>query len=46
MKALVTIRIKNNDTTPNEKTKKKTVNIVGDSIVQNVPSHSLKKSLK
>ena len=34
------------DVTPTEKTKKKTVVIVGDSIVRNVPSRSLKQSLK
>ena len=31
---------KKNDMTPTEKTKKKTVIIVGDSIVRNVPSRS------
>ena len=31
--------------TPTEKTKKKTVVIVGDSIIRNVPSHSLNQSL-
>ena len=45
MKALVTIQIKN-DITPTEKTKKKNCCIVGDSIVQNVPSRSLNQSLK
>ena len=30
---------------PTEKTKKKTVVIVGDSIIRNVPSHSLNQSL-
>ena len=37
---------KKNDVTPTEKTKKKTVVIVGDSIVRNVPSRSLNQSLK
>ena len=37
---------KKNDVTPTEKTKKKTVVIVGDSIVRNVPSRSLNESLK
>ena len=37
---------KKNDITPTEKTKKKTVVIVVDSIVQNVPSRSLNQSLK
>ena len=37
---------KRNDITPAEKTKKKTVVIVGDSIVRNVRSRSLNQSLK
>ena len=37
---------KKNDVTPTEKTKKKTVVIVGDAIVRNVPSRSLNQSLK
>ena len=37
---------KENDVTPAAKTKKKTVVIVGDSIVQNVPNRSLNQSLK
>ena len=37
---------KKNDITPTEKTKKKTVVIVGDSIVRNVPSRNLNQSLK
>ena len=37
---------KKNDVTPTEKTKKKTVVIVGDSIVRNVPNRSLNQSLK
>ena len=37
---------KKNNVTPTEKTKKKTVVIVGDSIVRNVPSRSLNESLK
>ena len=37
---------KKNDVTPTEKTNKKTVVIVGDSIVRNVPSRSLNQSLK
>ena len=37
---------KKNDVTPTEKTKKKTVVIVGDSTVRNVPSRSLNQSLK
>ena len=37
---------KKNDSTPTENNKTKNETIVGDSIVQNVPSHSLNKSLK
>ena len=37
---------KKSDVTPIKKTKKKTVVIVGNSIVPNVPSHSLNQSLK
>ena len=37
---------KKNDVTPTEKTKKKAVVTVGDSIVRNVPSRSLNQSLK
>ena len=37
---------KKNDVTPTEKTKKKTVVTVGDSIVRNVPSRSLNQFLK
>ena len=37
---------KKNDIRPTEKTKKKTVVIVGDSIVRNIPSRSLNQSLK
>ena len=37
---------KKNDVMPTEKTKKKTVVIVGDSIVRNVPSRSLNQFLK
>ena len=36
---------KKNHVTPTEKTKKKTVVIVGDSTVRNVPSSSLNQSL-
>ena len=46
MKVLIIIRIKKNEVTPTKKTKKKTVVIVGDSIVRNVPSRSLNQSLK
>ena len=46
MKVLFTIRLKKNDVTPTDKTKKKTVVIVGDSIVRNVPSRSLNQSNK
>ena len=37
---------KKNDVTPTDKTRKKTVVIVGDSIVRNVPNRSLNQSLK
>ena len=46
MKVLIIIWIKKNDVTPTEKTKKKAVVTVGDSIVRNVPSRSLNQSLK
>ena len=46
LKVFVVIRIKKNDVTPTKKTKTKTVVIVGDSIVRNVPSRSLNQSFK